>query len=253
MEAIKFNLSGPTAFFKKPDVNSYAYFTYNNIHKIALLGILGSIIGLKGYNQQKSIDTYPEFYDKLKALKISIVPKSKTGYFTKKFQTFTNNTGFYNIDINKKPCTLVYREQWLENVSWDIYILLDENSVDKKILNKLKDYLLNKKCHFIPYLGKNDHAADITNVELINLKSIQAHEKLIRIQSLFLTDNFNITGEKHNPNERLIILKEMLPTELDEFDNSYRFSNLSFTNLIVQPNTSKTLIYQDSLSNLYFF
>ncbi len=100
---------------------------------------------------------------------------------------------------------------------------------------------------------QNDHTADITNVELINLKAIQAHEKLIRIQSLFLTDNFNITGEKHSPNERLIILKEMLPTELDEFDNSYRFSNLSFTNLIVQPNTSKTLIYQDSLSNLYFF
>ncbi len=67
------------------------------------------------------------------------MPKSKTGYFTKKFQTFTNNTGFYNIDINKRPCTLVYREQWLENVSWDIYILLDENSVDKKILNKLKE------------------------------------------------------------------------------------------------------------------
>ncbi|APU86903.1 putative crispr-associated protein Cas5, hmari subtype (plasmid) [Clostridium botulinum] len=42
---------------------------------------------------------------------------------------------------------------------------------------------------------QNDHTADITNVELINLKAIQAHEKLIRIQSLFLTDNFNITGE----------------------------------------------------------
>jgi len=45
-EAIKFNLYGKTGFFKKPDVNQEIYFTYNNIHKVALLGILGSIIGL---------------------------------------------------------------------------------------------------------------------------------------------------------------------------------------------------------------
>lgn len=36
-EAIRFELWGNTAFFKKPDVNEYVYFTYNNIHKIALL------------------------------------------------------------------------------------------------------------------------------------------------------------------------------------------------------------------------
>ena len=49
MKAIKFNLSGKFAHFKKPDVNSYAYFTYSHIHKVALLGILGAILGLKGY------------------------------------------------------------------------------------------------------------------------------------------------------------------------------------------------------------
>ena len=59
-KAIKFKLSGKTAFFKKPDVNEYAYFTYNNIHKIALLGMLGAVIGLGGYNQQKE-NKYPEF------------------------------------------------------------------------------------------------------------------------------------------------------------------------------------------------
>ena len=51
MEAISFILSGKTAHFKKPDVNSYAYFTYNNIHKPALLGLLGAVLGLKGYAQ----------------------------------------------------------------------------------------------------------------------------------------------------------------------------------------------------------
>ena len=72
MKAIKFNLSGKFAHFKKPDVNSYAYFTYSHIHKIAVLGILGSILGLKGYNQFEPKEMkYPEFYEKLKDFKIS--------------------------------------------------------------------------------------------------------------------------------------------------------------------------------------
>jgi CRISPR-associated protein Cas5h len=49
MKALSFNLSGNFAHFKKPDVNSYAYFTYSHIHKVALLGIIGAILGLEGY------------------------------------------------------------------------------------------------------------------------------------------------------------------------------------------------------------
>ena len=39
MEAVKFTLSGRNAFFKKPEVNAYYYFTYSHIHKVAFLGI----------------------------------------------------------------------------------------------------------------------------------------------------------------------------------------------------------------------
>ena len=60
MEAVAFTLKGRTAFFKKPDVNVNTYFTYNNIHKIALLGVLGAVIGLGGYIQQKQEMKYPE-------------------------------------------------------------------------------------------------------------------------------------------------------------------------------------------------
>lgn len=34
MEAVKFTLSGRNAFFKKPEVNAYYYFTYSHIHKV---------------------------------------------------------------------------------------------------------------------------------------------------------------------------------------------------------------------------
>ncbi len=49
MEILKFNLKGSHAFFKVPEVNTYYYFTYGNIHKVALLGMLGAIMGYKGY------------------------------------------------------------------------------------------------------------------------------------------------------------------------------------------------------------
>ena len=33
MEALQFTLSGKDAFFKKPEVNTYHYYTFGQIHK----------------------------------------------------------------------------------------------------------------------------------------------------------------------------------------------------------------------------
>ena len=49
MRALKFTLSGKNAFFKKPEVNKYYYFTYGHIHRVALLGLLGTVMGYSGY------------------------------------------------------------------------------------------------------------------------------------------------------------------------------------------------------------
>lgn len=54
MEVCKVTLKGRTAFFKKPDVNSYYYFTYGQIHKVVLLGIFGAILGYSGYESIKT-------------------------------------------------------------------------------------------------------------------------------------------------------------------------------------------------------
>lgn len=90
MKALKFTLSGNTAFFKVPSVNSNCYFTYGNIHKPALLGIFGAILGYSGYMNQANI--YPEYYDKLKDLQISIIPNRRN--FKKKIQVFNNSVGY---------------------------------------------------------------------------------------------------------------------------------------------------------------
>lgn len=60
MKALKFTLSGKTAFFKRPEVNTNYYFTFGNIHKVALLGIL-VLFRISGYNATKD-KGLPEFY-----------------------------------------------------------------------------------------------------------------------------------------------------------------------------------------------
>ena len=67
----------------------------------------------------------------------------------------------------------------LENPIWQIMILDDGSSEYRQI----KDYLENGKAVFVPYLGKNDHFADIKEVKSIELES---HILEDRIHSLFI-------------------------------------------------------------------
>ena len=187
MKAISFKLSGKTACFRKPDVNVYTYFTYNNIHKPALLGLLGAIVGFGGYTQlfEKNRDLkkgsleyddgYPEFYKKLQHLKVSITPLAPNGYFSKKIQTFNNSVGYASFE---QGGNLIVREQWLENPQWQIMIL-DDGSEE---FTKISEYLLGGKSVFIPYLGKNDHIAKIDEVKYCKLSDAIEGNK---ISSLF--------------------------------------------------------------------
>ena len=70
---ISFDLNAEFGFFKKPDINDGIYLTYNMLHKPALLGIIGAIIGLKGYERNGVL---PEYYNKLKHIKVGIQPLS---------------------------------------------------------------------------------------------------------------------------------------------------------------------------------
>ena len=105
MQALTFTLSGETAFFRQPDVNAYLYFTYGHIHKVALLGMFGAILGLDGYNQMKKGQKYPEFYEALKDLRISIRPLVNHGLFLKKIYSFNNSVGYASFE---KGGNLIY-------------------------------------------------------------------------------------------------------------------------------------------------
>jgi len=233
MKAIYFELKGKTAFFKKPDVNIETYFTYNNIHKIALLGLLGAIIGLKGYTQQKKSnkntlgEDYPEFYKKLQRLKIAIVPQAEKGYFNKKIHIFNNSVGYAS---KEEGGNLIIREQWLENPAWKIFIL-DDHSIDNKTFEKIKINLLNKKCEYIPYLGKNDHFAQIAISKIIEVIKIN---KIDHINSLFPLGLVKFDGDNCFDGRNPFVFKETSPVRLNKELNFYEYEELAFTNLKIK-------------------
>ena len=159
MDILRFTLSGRQAFFKKPDVNAYCYFTYGQIHKVALTGLFGAVLGYGGYSamamkDKKNKGDYPEFYERLKDIRISILPVCRKGSFDKKIVEFNNSVGYAS---QEQGGNLIVKEQWLEYPSWDILVLLDCDEA-----NKLAASIIERRCIYIPYLGKNDHLADIT-------------------------------------------------------------------------------------------
>lgn len=247
MKVIKFNLNGKTAFFKKPDVNKI-YFTYSNIHKVALCGIFGSIVGYGGYNQQQKEDDYPEFYEKLKDMKISIVPKVNN--ISKKLQTFNNSIGYAS---KEEGGNLIIKEQWLENPSWDIYILFEEK------YQEIFDRLTKSKFKYIPYLGKNDHVANVNDVEILEAEKLENFDK---IDSLFINDNLEITTDNfefdfYEDCEEKFKYQEKLPYELELTTNQYILRNFVFTNMNVSVKDQNCLeddiVYKINEKNIYFF
>ncbi|WP_303865038.1 type I-B CRISPR-associated protein Cas5b [Alkalibaculum bacchi] len=240
IRAIKFRLSGRSAMFKKPDVNSYAYFTYNNIHKVALLGLLGAIIGLKGYTHQTS--DYPEFYEKLSSLKVAIVPDlEKKGIFSKKIQNFNNSVGYAS---SEQGGNLIVREQWLEDPQWDIYIL-EDSSED---YNKIKRNLQEGKTEYIPYLGKNDHPAVIDDVAEVRLH----REDTNFIDSLVVTDKIVLGNKTKKTREVSYIFKEVVPTGMNKDFNFYEYKQSCLTNLDYI-GLVDGFVYSHENYNLFFF
>jgi CRISPR-associated protein Cas5h len=109
---ISFDLKADFGVLKKPDVNEGLQLTFNMLHKPALLGILGAIAGLEGYQRKGEL---PAYYLALKGLKTGIMPlpPHEKGNFTKTVIKYTNGVGYaikageshYIPYIGKNECT----------------------------------------------------------------------------------------------------------------------------------------------------
>lgn len=234
MKALKFILSGKTAFFKVPMVNSVCYFTYGNIHKPALLGMFGAILGYKGYGYE--ITNFPEYYEKLKDVKISIVPNSENGYFNKKFQQFNNSVGYAS---QEQGGNLIVKEQWLEDPSWTIYIMLNNDESQK-----LADMIIHSQCVYIPYLGKNDYPATIEKAKYVEVKNVDAEN--LTIQSLSLSEALDFDQDEMD-----FKYEEYLPLTLNLETNHHELKKFILTNAPVEE--AFTEIYEDGEKHITFY
>ncbi|EES90262.1 crispr-associated protein Cas5, hmari subtype [Clostridium phage D-1873] len=236
MRGFKFNVSGKTAFFKKPDINQYINFSYSHIHKPCILGLLGAIIGLDK-------DSY---YNTLKHLKISIVPNKP--YFNKSIQVYNNTTKFANKSLNN-PTTLNVREQWLENVSWDIYIIAEDKDV---IYDKIYEYIRGFKSVYNIYFGRKEHITSIMFIEDFDIQDVP--EDVFQINGLFPYNIINEIGTNKSDESKdkvSYFLKETMPIRYNN-KGLYDYSILVHTNHEIYKLNNTNNLYKINDNVLYF-
>lgn len=231
MEILKFTLSGRTAFFKKPELNAYVYHTYKSIHKVAILGIFGSILGLDGYRGKREKGAFPEFYQKLKDVKVGVKCNAKNSYTPTKIQLFNNTVGYASAEAGG---ILNVREEWLEKPSWDVYVLLESD-----ISRKLARLLLDSQCVYVPYLGKNDHPADISGGKIFSdKKPVEAYDRIDSLmeknKAEFYSYEDYMEEQEEEEDFRLYHYEEELPVRLDETRRMHECVNFVATNLWVK-------------------
>lgn len=197
-------------FLKKPDTNDPVYLTYNMLHKPALLGILGAILGLGGFseakeeenksskpqrgNQRKAI--MPEYYQKLSSLKIGIKPlRDGNGNFSKTIIKYNNAVGYANKDEGKNGATLNIVEQTLIKPSYRCYLLLDDvNDLHKKLYN----YMQTSQAVYLPYLGKNEYSLWWDNFQVYDFRLFSSLEKSFKLSSIFIKEEALKDGVKRS-------------------------------------------------------
>lgn len=149
MKLISFDLKADFAFFRKPETNATINLSYNMIHRPAILGILGAIVGLDGYKEKGKL---PQYYDVLKEIKVGVEPlMHDKGVYAKTNIKYSNTVGYAN-----KGSNFLTEELTLVKPAYRIFLLLDEtNEIQLQLMHNLK----NAYAEFIPYLGKNEFTA----------------------------------------------------------------------------------------------
>ena len=177
---ISFDLQGDFGFFKKPDVNDGLQLSYNMLHKPALLGILGAIIGMKGYEEKGK---FPEYYERLAGTRVGIEPLEgfhERGNFTKIVVTYTNTVGYANRDGN-----LIVHEHTLVRPAYRCYLCLSPTHDEAH--RKLYEFIFSGQSHYVPYLGKNEFHAWWDPGEVIEYDwEPFTPERDFRVHSLFV-------------------------------------------------------------------
>jgi CRISPR-associated protein Cas5h len=233
---ISINIKSDFGFLKKPDTNDPIYLTFNMLHKPALLGILGAILGEKGFQKHGEL---PEYYNKLKDLQISIAPLEENGKvfhdngnFMKTIIKYSNTTGLAS---EEEGGNLIVTEQALVAPAFKCWILIN---TEKEIEAKLYTYLKGSQAEYLPYMGKNEFSLWWDNFVEYEIFPFTPNDNFI-INSLFVKEEtvkegqnrprfrpgvLSLSGNKYSYFERLPI--GYMDTPLFQ----YAYKDFAFTN-----------------------
>lgn len=182
---VSINLKSDFGFLKKPDTNDPIYLTFNMLHKPSLLGILGAIIGQKGFQKHGEM---PEYYKTLKSVLVSIAPLEENGKafhengnFAKTIIKYNNTTGLAS---EEEGGNLMVTEQTLVAPAFKCWIMLEvENETEEKLYNYLKE----GKAEYLPYMGKNEFSLWWDNVIEYDYEPFNPVD-IFQIDSLFIKE-----------------------------------------------------------------
>ncbi len=221
---ISVDMSALFGHLKKNDMNEGLSMTYTYLHKPALLGIFGAIVGLGGYSQayseqenvkvkkgEKKSIRLPQYYTAFRHLRLSVgLPDITRGTFAKTVIGYNNSVGYANNGM-----TLQINEQTLVQPEYRVYVELD---IEQELENRLYESLLVGQCEFIPYLGKNDFSLHWKNPIEYDYQLL-SRKNDIRISSLFLRKDSSV---KQMRDEDEWDYEDAIPDDLPK-PNSFMF------------------------------
>lgn len=219
------------------------------LHKPALLGILGAIIGLKGYRKKGEM---PEYYQKLKDIQVGIAPSGLShdkGNFAKTPIKYSNTVGYAN-----KGTNFLTEELTLVAPEYKVYLLLEETIEEQA---QLLENLEKGRTEFIPYFGKNEFTAwwdpnsfKYYNYQIANLKKNEA----IRIKTLFLKNQIiskntampemDFTSAADDTEGPRFMYFERLPVGFNLELMQYELREMVYSNFLIRLEKDPTGLYQ---------
>ena len=240
---ISFTIKSEFGMFKRPDINDKIFVSYNMVHKPYLLGILGAIMGYKGHNQNSDKSKMPEYYEKLKDIRVAIAPSDENGgVFKKEFIIFNNTTNGSIANIT---------EQTLVNPAYRIYLELnDDNEEHIQLIDSLK----NHKAVYPPYMGKNEFSLwwwDVKNEKTTvhqhkKFEKIESKEKNFEVKTIIKKEeDFKLKGSGYKERTtNYFYLFERLPIGFDEQLKQYKYHDFLYTNNVFKSTKQLQNLYE---------
>lgn len=246
---ISIDLKSDFGFFRKPDANNTINLSYNMLHKPALLGIFGAIVGLEGYKKKGEI---PQYYEEFKDLKVGIEPLDhEKGNFQKTVIKYSNTVGYAN-----NGSTYLTEEATLIKPSYRVYVLLNLEHDKQRLLYQ---YLKEGKAEYLPYFGKNEFSAWWEMFQEYDYQCVDKPLGDFKIRTLFLKQDV-IKQQKTDPffdfmsfweNETPFMYFERLPKDFDTTLFQYDLGDSVFTTFGLKQSANIGNLYHLTDSEYY--